>query len=114
MNSQKQSSNKASIQSFYDDEFQKIRKLDDISNEILLESLDIESNRKMVFRSGESAGLSGSFFFFSHDNKFIIKTLSSSDKKKLIEIMEGDYCSYLMQNKNSLLARIYGMYNIKK
>ena len=68
----------------------------------------------MVFRSGESAGLSGSFFFFSHDNKFIIKTLSSSDKKKLIQIMEGDYCSYLEQNQNSLLARIYGMYVVKK
>ena len=84
---------KGYIESFFDDEFEKIRKLDDISNEILLDSLDIESNRKMVFRSGESAGLSGSFFFFSHDNKFIIKTLSSSDKKKLIEIMKGDYCS---------------------
>jgi hypothetical protein len=85
----------ANIQSFYDDEFQKIRELDGIDSYDLLESLDVELNRKMVFKSGESAGLSGSFFFFSHDDKFIIKTLSSSDKKKLIELMEGDYCQYL-------------------
>ena len=67
----------------------------------------------MVFKSGESAGQSGSFFFFSLDNKFIIKTLSSSDKKKLTEIM-SDYCAYLTKNNDSLLARIYGMFSINR
>jgi len=49
----------------------------------LRQSLDIQLNRKMVFKSGESAGASGMFFFFSHDNKFLIKTMLQEDKDKL-------------------------------
>ena len=41
----------------------------------LIESLNPEMNREMVFNSGEGAGKSGSFFFFSHDKRFIIKTM---------------------------------------
>ena len=33
----------------------------------------------MVFKAGEGAGSSGSFFFFSHDRKFIIKTMTKSE-----------------------------------
>lgn len=32
-------------------------------------------NIDAVFKAGESQGKSGSFFFFSHDRKFIIKTM---------------------------------------
>jgi hypothetical protein len=40
------------------------------------ESLSPKFNRDSVFKAGEGAGRSGSFFFFSHDRKFIIKTMS--------------------------------------
>ena len=40
---------------------------------MLLESLDINKNRNMIFQAGEGAGNSGSFFFFSKDNKLLIK-----------------------------------------
>jgi hypothetical protein len=33
----------------------------------------------MVFKAGEGAGRSGSFFFFSHDRKFIIKTMTKGE-----------------------------------
>jgi hypothetical protein len=33
----------------------------------------------MVFKAGEGAGRSGSFFFFSHDRKFIIKTMTKEE-----------------------------------
>ena len=59
--------------------------------ECIIQSLDIESNRNAIFKAGESAGQSGSFFFFSHDNRFIIKTLNSDDLYKLEELMESDY-----------------------
>ena len=54
--------------------------MNDISINSLMESLDVNKNRKMIFKAGESAGKSGSFFFFSHDNKFIIKTLKGNEK----------------------------------
>ena len=43
--------------------------------EVLHQSLSPKFNREMVFQAGKGAGSSGSFFFYSHDNKFIIKTI---------------------------------------
>ena len=50
-------------------------------------SLSPESNRDQVFKAGEGAGRSGSFFFHSHDGKFIIKTISKGELKLLLEIL---------------------------
>lgn len=40
------------------------------------QSLSPKYNLDMVFKAGEGAGRSGSFFFFSHDRKWIIKTMT--------------------------------------
>ena len=42
-------------------------------------SLHPKNNREMVFKAGEGQGRSGSFFFFSYDNRFIIKTMTSQE-----------------------------------
>ena len=42
--------------------------LDNITYSDLCESLDVTKNRKGVFKAGEGAGASGSFFFFSKDS----------------------------------------------
>ena len=55
--------------------------------EKLENSLSTESNRDQVFKAGEGAGRSGSFFFHSHDGKFIIKTISKGELKLLLEIL---------------------------
>ena len=57
------------------DKFLRIIEMDGISLIDIQNSLDLEKNRGMVFKSGEGVGASGSFFFFSADNKFLIKTL---------------------------------------
>ena len=36
-------------------------------------------NKDAVLQAGESSGKSGSFFFFSLDKKFIIKTMTDED-----------------------------------
>lgn len=61
------------------DVFAFLRQKDGYDNKVLAESLDPEANRKMVFKAGESQGKSGSFFFFSKDQRFIIKTMTDSD-----------------------------------
>jgi hypothetical protein len=38
----------------------------------------------MVFKAGEGAGASGSFFFFSYDSKFLIKTMTNAEKDTLL------------------------------
>jgi 1-phosphatidylinositol-4-phosphate 5-kinase len=59
--------------------FAYLRSLDNIDSDVIKESLYTEKNREMFFKAGESQGKSGGFFFFSHDKRFIIKTMTSSD-----------------------------------
>ena len=87
--------------------------LDNISPADMMKSLSVELNRNMVFKAGEGAGKSGSFFFFSHDNRFLIKTLKGEEKKILLKMLD-DYIEHLGLTENkSLLARIYGIFTFK-
>jgi 1-phosphatidylinositol-4-phosphate 5-kinase len=83
---------------------------DDISPQNVMDSLSILKNYRMVFRAGEGSGASGSFFFFSYDNRFLIKTLQGDEKKKLLSMLDG-YVDHIKKTKNkSLIARIYGIF----
>ena len=55
---------------------------------------------------------SGSFFFFSHDKRFILKTLLKNERKTLLDMLD-EYIDHIVQSENrSMLARIYGLYTI--
>lgn len=54
---------------------------------VLEQSLSPDANRDQVFKAGEGAGRSGSFFFFSHDRKFIIKTMSKEELDLLLSLL---------------------------
>jgi 1-phosphatidylinositol-4-phosphate 5-kinase len=87
--------------------------LDGIKPEDMMDSLSLDKNRNMVFKAGEGAGQSGSFFFFSHDNQFLIKTLRGNEKKQMLDMLD-DYIDHIRKTKNkSLLARIYGIFTFK-
>lgn len=87
--------------------------MDKINIAQLLESLSIEKNQEKVFQAGESAGASGSFFFFSHDDRFLIKTVSKSEKQVIDEILDEYICHLSDTQNKSLLARIYGLFLIE-
>lgn len=74
-------------------------------------SLSPKYNRDMVFKAGEGAGRSGSFFFFSHDRKFIIKTMTKSEHKLYLSCLPA-FSKHYLQNKNSQLAKIFGVFTI--
>jgi 1-phosphatidylinositol-4-phosphate 5-kinase len=75
--------------------------------------LSLDKNRDSVFRAGEGTGRSGSFFFFSYDRRFIIKTLQGKEKDVLVSMLEG-FVNHLHQtNGKTLLAKVYGLYTIK-
>lgn len=76
------------------------------------QSLKPSKNRDMVFKAGLGAGKSGSFFFFSHDCQFIIKTVKDEEFKVLMRMLP-DYLEHLKQNPTSLLAKIVGIFTIK-
>jgi 1-phosphatidylinositol-4-phosphate 5-kinase len=60
-----------------------------------------------------SEGKSGSFFFFTSDNRFIIKTISESEQKTLLQELIHPYYELVMENDHTLLGRIYGLYTLK-
>ena len=68
--------------------------MDNILPSDLMFSLSLEANRKRVFKSGEGTGQSGSFFFFSFDSKFIIKTLRGREKDIILGMLD-DYVDHI-------------------
>ena len=49
--------------------------------------------------------------FFSHDRRFLVKTISDSELKFIQSILPEVY-THFQANPKSLLARIYGIYNV--
>ena len=93
--------------------FAEIMKLDGIMPFDISKSVAIKDNLHNIFDSKEGSGRSGSFFFFSADKKFIIKTMRDSEKTLLLKMMDDLISHYKETNNLSLLARIYGVFTIK-
>jgi len=66
----------------------------------------------MVFKAGEGAGRSGSFFFFSHDRKFIIKTMTQGELKLFLRILPS-LAQHHKEVPDSLIAKIFGVFTVK-
>ena len=99
--------------SIEEEKFSVIYEMDGYTPQDFIDSLALDKNRKKVFQAGEGAGASGSFFFFSDDNRFIIKTLRGHEKKVLLDLLD-DYINHIQCTSNkSLLTRIYGVFTIK-
>ena len=80
--------------------------------EVLHKSLSPKYNRDMVFKAGEGAGRSGSFFFFSHDRKFIIKTMPKGELDLLLRLLPA-FKEHYKKNPHSLLSKIFGVFTIE-
>lgn len=57
-------------------------------------------------------GKSGSFFFFSHDDNFLIKTMTHGDFAAFKTLFRY-YFEHVNTYHKSLLARIYGVYSVQ-
>lgn len=91
--------------------FRNIRKIFNIKAKELLNSFDpitVISNKVM---NNFSEGKSGSFFCFTSDFKFVIKTLKLSEFRLLESILKEMHNHYI-NNKDTLIVKIYGMYEI--
>ena len=55
---------------------------------------------------------SGSFFFYSHDGRYMIKTQTPNESKFLRRILPH-YYKYMKENPNTLITRFYGMHRVK-
>ncbi|KAF1984065.1 SAICAR synthase-like protein [Aulographum hederae CBS 113979] len=67
---------------------------------------------KYILSELGSPGKSGSFFYFSRDYKYIIKTIHHAEHKFLRKILR-EYYAHIQQNPNTLLSQFYGLHRVK-
>ncbi|KAI8838378.1 hypothetical protein BC829DRAFT_493039 [Chytridium lagenaria] len=67
---------------------------------------------KYVLSELGSPGKSGSFFYFSQDYRFIIKTIHHSEHKFMRKILPN-YYAHIKDNPQTLLSRIFGLHRVK-
>ena len=73
------------------------------------DELDVESSGMLEkFTEGKS----GSFFYFTRDFRYIIKTVSSEEEAFLQKIAYR-YYSYMQKNPDSLIVRLYGLHKVR-
>ena len=89
--------------------FAYLRNLEDIDPDEMIESFLPKNNKQGI---SESQGKSGSFFISTDDNYYMVKTLRSDEFDLIRHTFLKEYVQYLTHNPNSLLCRIYCMYNI--
>ncbi len=67
---------------------------------------------KYILSELGSPGKSGSFFYFSRDYKYIIKTIHHAEHKLLRKILR-DYYEHIEHNPNTLISQFYGLHRVK-
>ena len=89
--------------------FSYLRQLENIDIDKMIKSFLPKNNQQGIKKS---PGKSGSFFISTDDNKYMIKTLKSDELQLLKHTFLKKYVEHIRENPNSLLCRLYGMYNI--
>ncbi|KAG5338292.1 hypothetical protein C0989_007714 [Termitomyces sp. Mn162] len=67
---------------------------------------------KYILSELGSPGKSGSFFYFSRDYRFIIKTIHHAEHLYLLRILP-EYYEHVKANPHTLLSRFYGLHRVK-
>ena len=90
-----------------------LRKLDGIEAQDIYDSFNLKANKAALSSISESKGKSGSFFFFTHDRRFVLKTMYPHECKTFDNMLEAYYKHIFKTNPNSLICRMYGCYGYK-
>lgn len=83
-----------------------------------MKSVKAEHNKMQIFKTNSnqqhgSGGKSGSFFFFTEDRKFIIKSLTKKEKFNLMKLLPSKV-EYLKKFQGkSIISRVYGLYKVQ-
>jgi 1-phosphatidylinositol-4-phosphate 5-kinase len=64
-----------------------------------------------ALREATTPGKSGSLFYYSSDDRFILKTLSKQEATVLLSILP-QYYFHMMKNPESLITRFFGLHRI--
>lgn len=98
--------------------FDNIRKMYGINNNDYLKSLGPENflgnlliTNTRSLKELVSYGKSGSFFYFSYDSKYLIKTISKNEFE-FFKIFIKNYYNYMLENPETLIQRYYGLHSL--
>jgi 1-phosphatidylinositol-4-phosphate 5-kinase len=72
----------------------------------------VSLTEKYILSELDSPGKSGSFFYFSRDYRFIIKTIHHSEHMFLLRILKN-YHHHVKSNPHTLISRFYGLHRVK-
>ncbi|KAG2212248.1 uncharacterized protein EV154DRAFT_498809 [Mucor mucedo] len=72
----------------------------------------ISLTSKYILSELGSPGKSGSFFYYSRDYRFIIKTIHHTEHKFMRKILK-EYHDHVSSNPDTLLCRYYGLHRVK-
>lgn len=67
---------------------------------------------KYILSELGSPGKSGSFFYFSRDYKYIIKTIHHAEHKLLRKVLR-EYYAHVERYPNTLISQFYGLHRVK-
>lgn len=71
-----------------------------------------QKNGENALRELPTPGKSGSLFFFSHDMRFILKTIPKSEAKLLRSLLPS-YVDHIANDENTLLPKFFGLHRVK-
>ena len=96
--------------------FYNIRSLYGILNDDYLKSLGPENflcnliiTKNKSLKEICSSGKSGSFFYYSYDSKYLMKTIPEGEFEKFKSMLQ-DYYVYMYEHPQTLLQRFFGLY----
>ena len=92
--------------------FRNILRFDKIDENQIIKSFNVTDNILKLSSFKGSEGKSGSFFFETHDKKFIVKTIREDELKSMIYSLIKPYYTLFSTNVYSNLNRIYGVYTL--
>ena len=59
-----------------------------------------------------SEGKSGSLFYWSHDGRFMVKTIGADERGSLVAMLRS-YRNYVTSHKDTLLTKYLGLYDLR-
>uniref|UniRef100_A0A7N0ZR40 Phosphatidylinositol 4-phosphate 5-kinase n=1 Tax=Kalanchoe fedtschenkoi TaxID=63787 RepID=A0A7N0ZR40_KALFE len=65
-----------------------------------------------ALRELSSPGKSGSFFYLTHDDRYMIKTMKKSEMKVLLRML-APYYNHVRAFENTLVTKYYGLHSVK-
>ena len=86
-----------------------LRYLEDIDIDNMIKCFMPQNNKAGMKKS---AGKSGSFFISTDNGEYMIKTLKYDEFELIRNSFLQEYIEYIRNNPQSLLCRIYGIYNL--